>query len=183
MFYNFIESKFDLMEKINSDYYNNNFIQGYFWNFNEINYFEINYFVADIVIKPYNSHKAINLSFKIEDMEIEEKADGIICFTTFGSTGYFLSLNGIYLDSDFKDLVGISFIAPHSLKHRPLILKNKSVIIKNKDNKRAVLITDGQERKIIEPKEQIIISKSNKSFILLGNKSSIKRWFDKFILC
>ncbi|MFN3995251.1 MAG: hypothetical protein ACK4GR_01820 [bacterium] len=173
--FKFMEGEFNLIETIEKDYQENNYLTGSFWIVND----EF-YFVGDTVIKSYTHYKTIKLSYTIEGKEIEEIADGLISFTAFGSTGYFLSINGIYIDTDFKDLIGISFIAPHSLKSRPILLKNKEIIITNKDKKSAILLTDGQDKLILEPQKYISIKKTSKTFALLGNKNTFKRWAETF---
>jgi len=175
----FIEKRLDLLESVRQNFENKNYLEGFFWKaISEDN--REHYFLGDIVIKAYLHYKTIKLGYTIEDVKIEEIADGIIIFTCFGATGYFLSLNGTYIDPFMKDLIGITFIAPHSLKHRPLLFHNKEIIITNEDNKNAVLITDGQDKLIIEPKQQIKITKTDKKFILLGEKNIFKRWIKMF---
>lgn len=174
LLFDFLEDKINIMDIIKNDYEEENFVEGYFWLANE------EPFIGDVVIKPYNQYKTIRLSYRIEDKEIEEICDGIIVFTTFGATGYFLSLNGVYIDNGFKDLIGLSFIAPHSLKHRPHLLKNKKISITNKDKKTAIVINDGQDKFLLESNKTIEISRFDKEFILIGQKNTFKRWVEIF---
>lgn len=175
IFYDFINEKFDLVSKIDKDYMQGNYLTGSFWIVNNEHYF-----IGDVTIKSYIPYKTIKLSYKVGEVEIEETADGILLFTTFGATGYFLSLNGIYIDIDLEDLIGISFIAPHSLKSRPVLLKNKEIVVTNKDKKMAIILTDGQDKLILEPQNQTIISKSSKTFTLLGQKNTFEKWIKNF---
>ncbi|MCX7758242.1 MAG: hypothetical protein N2169_01310 [bacterium] len=175
MLMNFLNGELNLLETSILAYENQEFIEGYFWKVNNQYYF-----IGDTVIKPYIHYKTIKLEYYIDKKNIEEICDGIIIFTTFGSTGYFLSINGIYIDTGFSDLIGISFIAPHSLKHRAQLFKNKEIVVLNKDRKNAILLTDGQDKLIIEPQESISINKSEKKFILIGNKNIFTRWIENF---
>lgn len=175
MLYSFIDNKFDLIQKIEEDYNNQNYTEGYFWKAND-QYI----FIADLVIKSYVNYKALRLSYIVNDVEIEELCDGIVVFTPFGATGYFLSINGIYIDIEFQDLIGISFISPHSIKYKPQILKDKTIKIINKDKKPSVVVTDGQEKIILDPNQSISVQKSNQKFILLGEKQTLKKWLKNF---
>jgi NAD kinase len=175
----FISKKTLFVDFITNDIKNNNYIEGYFWEViteNNPKY----YFLGDIVIKSSIHYKTIRLGYTIEDIEIEEIADGIIVFTSFGSSGYFLSINGTYIDPSISNLIGITFIAPHSLKHRPHLFQNKEIAITNKDKREAILLTDGQSKIILKPNQTVKLKKTNKKFILIGEKNIFKRWIKTF---
>ncbi|MEN3014633.1 MAG: hypothetical protein ABDH21_01035 [bacterium] len=171
----FLNDEIDLLEMVITDYQNDNLVEGFFWLVNDNHYF-----VGDVVIKPYIHYKTIKLSYSVNSVNLEELCDGIIVFTTFGSTGYFLSINGIYIDTKFEDLIGISFIAPHSLKYRPQLIKDQNILVTNKDKKNAIVLTDGQDKLILEPQQSISIKKSDSKFTLIGNKNILQRWIEKF---
>ncbi|MCX7972755.1 MAG: hypothetical protein N2657_06065 [bacterium] len=171
----FLNNEIDLLEKVTMDYEEKNFVDGFFWTVNDQYYF-----VGDVVIKPYIHYKTIKLSYSINSVNLEEIGDGIIVFTPFGSTGYFLSINGIYIDTNFKDLIGVCFIAPHSLKYRPQLIKGQDILISNKDKKNAILLTDGQDKLILEPQQSITIKKTENKFTLIGNKNILQKWVEEF---
>ena len=67
------------------------------------------------------------------DVEVNDKfltsfnADGIICSTSIGSTGYALSAGGAFLDPD-SNAIEIVPIAPHTLLNRAIVLDGNSNI-------------------------------------------------------
>lgn len=70
-------------------------------------------------------------------------ADGLICSTPTGSTGYALSVGGAFIDPS-SEVIEIIPIAPHSLMNRSIIIpadKKVNISIKNPD---VEVIVDGE---------------------------------------
>ena len=95
----------------------------------------------------------IELSWAIAGEELGVvSCDGMICSTPSGSTAYNLSNGGPVLVRGL-DAMAITFIAPHSLEARPLVVaRGAELTVRNAsaDVDAAVLI-DGQERGALSP--------------------------------
>ena len=79
-------------------------------------------------------------------------ADGIIHATPSGSTAYNLSNNGPVLMWGI-DAMTVTFIAPHSLVARPLVVpRGRDVVVTNRNpDAPLALLADGQREGEIEP--------------------------------
>jgi NAD+ kinase len=79
-------------------------------------------------------------------------ADGVIVATPSGSTAYNLSNNGPVLMWGI-DAMTVTFIAPHSLVARPLVVpRGRDVVVTNRSPDMALaLIADGQRKGELEP--------------------------------
>lgn len=84
-------------------------------------------------------------------------ADGLICSSPNGSTGYAISVGGGFIDPN-SSLIQLIAIAPHSLMNRSIILNKNSFIevVLRKDSEPAVLLFDGVD-------SGIEINQSNKA--------------------
>ena len=72
--------------------------------------------------------RVAELSYKIADEEVGHvRCDGLVAATPVGSTGYNLANNGPILAWGVKGYV-VSFIAPHSLTARPLVVAPGDVL-------------------------------------------------------
>ena len=85
------------------------------------------------------------------DIEVNDKfltsfnADGIICSTSIGSTGYALSAGGAFLDPD-SNAIEIVPIAPHTLLNRAIVLDgNSNITIKLNGRNVGVASYDGYD--------------------------------------
>ncbi len=79
-------------------------------------------------------------------------SDGIICATPGGSTAYNLSNNGPVLMWGI-DAIAVSFVAPHSLLARPLVVpRGRDIVVTNRTpDIPLALVADGQRVGQIEP--------------------------------
>ncbi len=185
-FYCFYDKKLineipQFLELIINDYKKSNFLKGFFLKLILKN--KIEYFIGDIVIKSKISHKPIKIKYYVNNCVnyIKELADGLLVFSKFGSTGYFLSLYGIFIDLDIDDLIGVTFIAPHSIKYKPQILKNKEIYIENIDKNELIIIKDGQIlNDLINYQEKIKIELDNSFFYLMGKTNIFDKWYKTF---
>lgn len=96
------------------------------------------------------------------------RADGLILSTPTGSTAYNLAANGPIVSPKNKNII-LTPICPHNLTYRPVIFPDDVKInLKLLTEKEKVFITlDGQEGFRIEPKEEIVVQKSEKKTLLV----------------
>ena len=81
----------------------------------------------DIVLSKYGG-SVIHCEIFVNDKFLTSfNADGIICSTSIGSTGYALSAGGAFLDPD-SNAIEIVPIAPHTLLNRAIVLDGNSNI-------------------------------------------------------
>ena len=78
--------------------------------------------VNDLVVTSSAPGRMVDLGWEVGGEELSEQpCDGIICATPSGSTGYNLSNGGPVLMWGLEAMA-ISFVAPHSVRHRPLVV-------------------------------------------------------------
>lgn len=97
------------------------------------------------------------------------RADGLIISTPTGSTAYALAGGGPIIHPALEAVVLVP-ICPHTLTHRPIVVKADSVIevVLNSANTTQTQVTcDGQVSLAIEPGDQIIIRKKTRKVRLL----------------
>ncbi len=93
--------------------------------------------------------------------------DGMICATPSGSTAYNLSNGGPVLVRGL-DALAISFIAPHSLHARPMVVpRGLTVTVRNRTpDVAAAVLVDGHQVGEIAPDDEIAISLSGERSLL-----------------
>ena len=97
------------------------------------------------------------------------RADGLIISTPTGSTAYALAGGGPIIHPGLEAVVLVP-ICPHTLSHRPIVVKADSVIevVLNAANTTQTQITcDGQISLSIEPGDRIVIRKKDRKVRLL----------------
>jgi NAD+ kinase len=101
--------------------------------------------VNDVVALSATRGRMVELAWAVagEDLGVVP-CDGIICATPSGSTAYNLSNGGPVLMWGL-DATAITFIAPHKLDARPLVLpRSRDLVVENRTNDVAVtIIVDG----------------------------------------
>lgn len=101
-------------------------------------------------------------------------ADGIICATPTGSTGYSLSAGGPIVDP-LSELFVLTPIAPHTLVSRPVILSDKGVVTLTPDSD-ALISIDGRVRPIRAGTSfDIRRAETRVQFVTLGSEGFIDR--------
>jgi len=96
-------------------------------------------------------------------------ADGLIAATPTGSTAYALAGGGPIIHPGLEAVVLVP-ICPHTLTHRPIVVKADSVIevVLNTENTTQTQITcDGQVSLAIEPGDRLVIRKKNRKVRLI----------------
>jgi NAD+ kinase len=101
--------------------------------------------VNDIVSTSSTLGRMVNLAWSVGGEDLgEQPCDGLICATPSGSTAYNLSNGGPVLVWGLEALA-LTFIAPHSLHARPLVVpRGKDVVVENRTPNVAVtMLADG----------------------------------------
>jgi NAD+ kinase len=103
--------------------------------------------VNDVVATSSELGRMIELGWSIADEDLGVvSCDGMICSTPSGSTAYNLSNGGPVLVRGL-DAMAITFIAPHSLDARPLVVpRGAELIVRNATSDvAAAVLSDGRE--------------------------------------
>lgn len=115
--------------------------------------------VNDVVTTSGTLGRMVELTYAVGGEDLGTiPCDGMICCTPSGSTAYNLSNGGPVLVRGL-DAMGITFIAPHSLHARPLVVpRGAALTVRNEtaDVKVTVLV-DGHRVDDMEPGEEIAI--------------------------
>lgn len=132
----------------------------------------------DIVIDKAGWPKMIDIAIYVNQEYVTTfAADGLICATPTGSTGYSVSVGGpiVYHDADVFIL---SPISPHSLGMRPLVIpSDKEITVRVSSLSKEVQVNcDGQRVFTFPPPLEIKISKSSKPFRLVH--TSLTNYFE-----
>jgi NAD+ kinase len=101
--------------------------------------------VNDAVLTQRALARLLDLEARLDDAEIATyKADGLIVSTPTGSTAYTLAAGGPILTPDLH-AIALTPICPHTLTHRPLVLRSDARLqIKNVSGGPVTLTIDGQ---------------------------------------
>ena len=98
-----------------------------------------------------------------------QPCDGVICATPSGSTAYNLSNGGPVLVWGI-DALTVTFVAPHSLHARPLVVpRGRDVVICNRTaDVPAVVLVDGHHTGQVEPLEGTVVVRLGAEHSLLA---------------
>ena len=102
------------------------------------------------------------------------RADGVIVSTPTGSTAYNLSAGGPILRPD-SEMIVITAVCPHTLYTRPWVLSgNDSVSLVPLDvhGGRAAVSIDGEVKFFLEPGEEITVTRSDYSAIVVKTENT-----------
>ena len=103
--------------------------------------------VNDVVVHSATLGRMVELAWEVGGEDFGVLAcDGVICSTPSGSTAYNLSNGGPVLAWGL-DAMAVTFIAPHSLHARPLVVgRGTDVVIRNRTiDVSATVLVDGHE--------------------------------------
>jgi NAD+ kinase len=140
--------------------------------------------VNDIVIASSIIGRMIELGWAVggEDLGIVP-CDGVLCATPSGSTGYNLSNGGPVLVWGL-DVQVVTFIAPHSLHARPLVVpRSRDVEIENRTaDVPASVLVDGQPAGELAPGESVLVRLGARSSLLahLPEATFFRRYRETF---
>jgi NAD+ kinase len=120
------------------------------------------YALNDFVIEKKDISRMITIdAYSNKHLIGHIRADGIIITTPTGSTAYSLSCGGPIL-APSTEVLCITPISPHSLTLRPLVIpdKNEMTMKVFSPSGEAILVADGQVKRILNNAETVIIKKS-----------------------
>jgi NAD+ kinase len=109
--------------------------------------------------------------------------DGLICATPSGSTAYNLSNGGPVLVWGL-DAMALTFVAPHSLHVRPLVVpRGRDLVVTNRTAEGSVtVIVDGRQVGRLEPGEQVAVRLAEQTSLLatLPERTFFTRYRETF---
>jgi NAD+ kinase len=115
--------------------------------------------VNDVVVASSIVGRMIQLGWAIGGEDLGElSCDGVLCSTPSGSTGYNLSNGGPVLVWGL-DALAVTFIAPHSLHARPLVVpRGRDVSIENRTHDvTATVLVDGRPVGELASGDQVVV--------------------------
>ena len=118
--------------------------------------------VNDIVISREAYSRIIEMALSINGENVNTfAADGIICATPVGSTAHNLSAGGPIISPNNDSFV-ISFICPHTLSNRPLVVEGNDVIELevSSDSVSFALTADGQVPVALRNGDRIVVRRN-----------------------
>ena len=140
--------------------------------------------VNDVSVHRRQSQRVAELGYSIMDDTLGEvRCDGLVASTPVGSTGYNLANGGPILAWGVEGYV-VSFIAPHTLTARTLVVAPHDVLrIENLSRREDVEVTtDGRPSCVIAPGEHLTVRFENDRFLLaqIPGASFYHRFREKF---
>jgi NAD+ kinase len=146
---------------------------------------EVRVAVNDVVITSSTLGRMIELGWAVGNEDLgRQPCDGVICSTPSGSTAYNLSNGGPVLVWGL-DAMAITFVAPHSLHARPLVVpRGRDVIVWNRtpDVPVTVLI-DGHAFGEVQPAGRIVVRLGERRSLLatLPETTFFTRYRETFV--
>jgi NAD+ kinase len=140
--------------------------------------------INDIVITSSIIGRMIRLGWAVGGEDLGEvPCDGVLCSTPSGSTGYNLSNGGPVLVWGL-DAQAVTFIAPHSLHARPLVVpRSREVEIENRTaDVAAGVLVDGQPVGELAAGESVVVRLGEQSSLLahLPEATFFRRYRETF---
>ena len=140
--------------------------------------------VNDVSVHRRQSQRVAELGYSITDDTLGEvRCDGLVASTPVGSTGYNLANGGPILAWGVEGYV-VSFIAPHTLTARTLVVAPHDVLrIENLSRREDVEVTtDGRPSCVIAPGDPLTVRFEHDRFLLaqVAGASFYHRFREKF---
>ena len=140
--------------------------------------------VNDVVVASGRLGRMIELGFAIGEEGLgTQPCDGLICSTPSGSTAYNLSNGGPVLVWGLDAMV-LTFVAPHSLHARPLVVgRDGNLVVENRTSDVAAkVLVDGHAVTELEPGARVSIRLGADRSLLatLPERTFFRRYRDTF---
>ena len=129
----------------------------------------IHHALNDAVVTKETGVQMIEFECRIDDYFVNRfRADGVIIATPTGSTAYSLSAGGPIVHPNLSAIL-MTPICPHMLSNRPVIVPGDSVveISFRRESDQLRLTIDGQIAVPLEPRDQIVMLRSQTAFRML----------------
>jgi NAD+ kinase len=140
--------------------------------------------VNDVVVTSGELGRMIELDWAVGGEDLGRvPCDGLICSTPSGSTAYNLSNGGPVLMWGL-DALATTFVAPHSLHARPLVVpRGKDVVVWNRTGDvNGVVIVDGHRIGEVAPDEHVTVTLGDARTLLatLPEATFVSRYRESF---
>ena len=125
----------------------------------------------DVLVAGGEPHRMVGISATIDGEAVTTYyGDGVLVSTPTGSTAYCMAAGGPLLAPGLEALVLVP-ICPHSLTHRPIVLRPEGeVVLEPTDlQAEAVCVIDGQEKISLARGDRVRIRRAASSFLLVHN--------------
>jgi NAD+ kinase len=145
---------------------------------------ERRYAVNDVVVRSADIGRMVELGWTLAGEDLgRQPCDGMICSTPAGSTAYNLSNGGPVLVWGLEAMA-VSFVAPHSLHARPLVVPGgRDLLIENRSPDVAVaVIVDGHLFTELGPGGRVVVRLDDRRSLLasLPEATFFRRYRDTF---
>jgi NAD+ kinase len=124
--------------------------------------------VNDVVATSSTLGRMVELAWSVGGEPLgTQHCDGLVCATPSGSTAYNLSNGGPVLVWGL-DAMAVTFVAPHSLKARPLVVpRGRDLVVTNETHGVGVTaVADGQVFAQLEPGDSLTVRLGPRSSLL-----------------
>ena len=140
--------------------------------------------VNDVVAASSTLGRMVELAWSVGGEDLGElPCDGVICATPSGSTAYNLSNGGPVLVWGLEAMA-VTFIAPHSLHARPLVVpRGKDVVVENRTpNVTVTMLADGMAFAELEQGDTATIRLAEERSLLatLPERTFFRRYRETF---
>ncbi len=140
--------------------------------------------INDVLVTTDQLGRMARLEWAVNGIEMGERGcDGILVATATGSTGYNLSAGGPVIDWGV-DAVSVTFVAPHALDARPLILSrgHELRVVSRTRDVASRIVVDGQAVAYLDRGGQATIGMAPEVARLgiLAERPFLSRYRDKF---
>jgi NAD+ kinase len=140
--------------------------------------------VNDVVVASSTLGRMVELVWSIGDEDLgRQPCDGLICSTPSGSTAYNLSNGGPVLVWGL-DAMALTFVAPHSLHVRPLVVpRGRDLTVTNETaDVAAAVLTDGHEFRRLGEGESVEVGLGPERSLLatLPERTFFRRYRETF---
>jgi NAD+ kinase len=125
----------------------------------------------DVVVAGGEAHRMVGIAASIDGEPVTTYyGDGVLVSTPTGSTAYCMAAGGPILMPGLDALVLVP-ICPHSLTHRPIVIRPGSEIVLEPCGlqEEAVCVVDGQEQVRLASGDRVRIGRAEGSFLLVHN--------------
>jgi NAD+ kinase len=142
------------------------------------------YAINDVVVRSADIGRMIELIWTLAGEDLgSQPCDGMICSTPVGSTAYNLSNGGPVLVWGLEAMA-VTFVAPHSLHARPLVVPaGRDLAVENRTaDVAAAVIVDGHRFVELEPGGSVLVRFDHRRGLLasLPERTFFRRYRDTF---